>query len=472
EVVEGRPPFPRVSPPFRRGLDPAHRGTGHSASGAPFAEEGGESWYAPALMDNVDTIANLPGIVLNGSDWFRENGTKQSPGTILCTVTGSTARHGVGEFAMGTPLREVIEQLGGGLGEGRSVTAVLCGVSGPAVPGELLDIPLTYEDFAAAGLGLGSASFIVIDDQVPLVRLAQSVAHFLAIESCGQCEPCKRDSLALDGLLGATVLDTKAIASRVATVNQGARCALAGQTERVVPAIVELAARQTRAGAWDESTMSIVPLVEIEGGRAVLDLGWLAKRPDWSYPEDGEESGAWPAQHLADQPLTIRAAHTPEPGPADSVEEPSIGIDPAFAPLLESHRMLEDRLSALRAATAADRGAAVEAVREELDAHHRVTQRFLFPMVDRVRPLDGEEITLFPEAHERNALRILERMRVDPASATPQLIDDIAADVRRTIIEIELKILPALQHQLDQATTNELRDGMLSEFDAEQPPKA
>jgi NADH-quinone oxidoreductase subunit F len=468
EVVEGRMPFPRVAPPFRRGLDPAHRPTGHSASGAPFAEQGGVGWFAPALVDNVETIANLAGIVLNGAAWYRAHGTQQSPGTIICTITGSTARHGVGEFAMGTPLREVIETLGGGLAEGRSIAAVLCGVSGPPVPGDLLDLPLTYEDFAAAGLGLGSASFIVVDDRVPLTRLARSVAHFLAVESCGQCEPCKRDGLALDDLLGADRIDTRAIASRLSTVNRGARCALAGQTERVVGALVDLAATRRPAGPWDDETMAIAPLVEIEEGRAVLDLAWLAKRPDWSYPEDGEESGAWPAQHLADHPVEIRAPHTPEPGVADSAERPTKGIDALFAPLLESHRRLEARLATLRAATAQERPVAVEEVREALEAHRRVTQRFLFPMVDRIRGDEGDLITGFPEHHELNALRLLERLRVDPASTSPRLIDDIVADVHATIIEIERKVLPALEHQLDEATTEELQAGIISELDAEQ----
>src|SRR6478735_6233446 len=88
EVIEGRPPFPRVSPPFRRGVDPSARATGHSASGAAFAEEGG-GWNAPALVDNVETLANVPGIVREGAAWFRSVGTQTSPGTIVCTVTGS-----------------------------------------------------------------------------------------------------------------------------------------------------------------------------------------------------------------------------------------------------------------------------------------------------------------------------------------------------------------------------------------------
>ena len=204
---------------------------------------------------------------------------------------------------MGTPLRAVLEELGGGVAAGRRLAAVLCGVSSPPVPPAALDTPLTYEAMAAAGLGLGSASFIVVDDRVPLTHLAGAVAHFLGIESCGQCEPCKRDALALDTLLGALPVDIELVASRLSTVTRGARCALAAQVERVVGGIMSLATHQSQPGPWEPDVMSIVPLVEIVDGRAVLDLSALEKRADWSYPEDGADSGTWPAQHLADQPV-------------------------------------------------------------------------------------------------------------------------------------------------------------------------
>ncbi|MFT3853236.1 MAG: NADH-ubiquinone oxidoreductase-F iron-sulfur binding region domain-containing protein [Ilumatobacteraceae bacterium] len=472
EVLEGRPPFPRVSPPFRRGVDPTARRTGHSASGAAFAEQGG-GWYAPALVDNVETLANVPGIVANGSAWFRELGTATSPGSIVCTVSGSTNVHGVGEVAMGTPLREVIESLGGGLAAGRRIAAVLCGASGPPVTPDLLDLPLTYEDFAAAGLGLGSASFIVVDDAVPMARVAASMAHFLAIESCGQCEPCKRDGLALDTLLHEPSWDRQKIDSRIATVNRGARCALAGQTERVVGALVELATRAPGGDEWEDAVNAIVPLVEIVEGQAVLDVASLAKRADWSYPADGRDSGAWPAQHLADEPVMLRPSHTPEPvEPADAAEghggpdraDGDAGVDRAFDPLLDAHRLLEEHLAELRRAAAGDRAAKVELVRRDLAAHRRVTERFLFPMVERVRPDDGEDIADFPDRHERNAQRLLDRLDADPASASPQLLDDIVADVHTSIEELELKVLPVLRAALDPEQEDELRGGIVSEL--------
>jgi hypothetical protein len=366
---------------------------------------------------------------------------------------------------MGTSLREVIEVLGGGLAEeDHAIAAVLCGASGTPVLPAQLDLPLTYEDFAAAGLGLGSASFIVVDDHVSIPRLAQSMARFLAIESCGQCEPCKRDGLVLTDLLAEPAWDRRAIGSRLATVNQGARCALAAQTERVVGALVAMAGATPGGDDWDDEVNAIVPLVEIVEGRAVLDVGSLRKRADWSYPEDGPDSGAWPAQHLADTAVLVRPSHTPEPADAADLAEGQAGADHAFDVLLASHRTIEEHLDGLRRAPAADRSAALAHLRDDLDAHRRVVQRFIAPMVERVDPDDGEEIVDFPDRHERNALRLLDRLGHDPASASPQLLDDLAADVRTTIIEIELRVLPLLQERLDPETEDLLRDGIVEEL--------
>ena len=463
EVIEGRPPFPRVSPPFRRGVDPAETNTGHSASGAAFAQQSGGR-HAPALVDNVETLANVPGIVANGASWFRQLGTETSPGSIVCTVTGSTNVHAVGEFPMGTPLRTVLDTLGGGLGGGRRIAAVLCGASGAPVTPDLLDIRLTYEDFAAAGLGLGSASFIVVDDAVPMARLAASMAHFLAIQSCGQCVPCKRDGLALDAELHEPEWDRAEIESRLTTVNDGARCALAGQTERVVGALVALAEMAPGGEEWDDEVNAIVPLVEIVDGRAVLDVASIEQRPDWSYPEDGPDSGAWPAQHLADEPVTVRPAHTPEPDEAADEAQEDLGADHPFDPLLDAHRALEAHLAALRRAAPGERAASVEQVRHDLDAHRRVTERFLVPMVQRLRPDDGDDLAGYPERHVRDAQRLFDLLSADPASASPRLIDDIAADVHTFIEEVELAILPALHAGLDREHEEELHDGIVAEL--------
>src|SRR5207302_3107006 len=162
---------------------------------------GGETGAPPTLVDNVETMANIPRIVSRGADWFRTEGTEQSPGTIVCTVTGSTRRAGVGEVLMGTPLREVIEMVGGGPRRGHRIKAVLPGVSSGVIPEHLLDTPVSYEAMAAVGSGVGSGGYLVFDDSDDMAAVAAGVSRFLAIESCGQCTACKRDGLTLAGLL-------------------------------------------------------------------------------------------------------------------------------------------------------------------------------------------------------------------------------------------------------------------------------
>src|SRR5262249_31547640 len=147
----------------------------------------------PALVDNLETVANVPRILARGAEWFRSEGTDESPGTIVCTVTGSTQRAGVGEFEMGTPLRTVIDELGGGARPGREIRAVLPGVSTGFIPASALDTPISYEALAAIGSGLGSGSFCVFDDSDDLVAATAGAIRFLAVESCGQCTPCKQD---------------------------------------------------------------------------------------------------------------------------------------------------------------------------------------------------------------------------------------------------------------------------------------
>jgi len=124
------------------------------------------------LVNNVETIANVPGIIGNGAAWFRSVGTDESPGTVVCAVTGSSRRHAVGEVAMGTPLREVISAIGGDPEPGRRVVGVMSEAASALVPESQLDIPLSYEGLAGVGSALGIAAFIVFDD----VRAADSTS--------------------------------------------------------------------------------------------------------------------------------------------------------------------------------------------------------------------------------------------------------------------------------------------------------
>jgi len=314
EVVEGRQPFPRVTPPYRRGLDEGASGAGNSAATVALAGTGGTA-EAPALVDNVETLANVPGIILDGPGWFREIGTTDSPGSIVCTITGDTQHHGVGEFAMGTPLWDIIEELGGGPRVGRTLIAAVSGTANAVLEASQFTTALTYEAMAAAGSGLGSAGFMVIDDSTDLVAFAQGIAHFLAVESCGQCLPCKDDGIGIARLL-AEVCSASGDAHTLAelerhftTVGDGARCGLALQQSRCVQSLVTLAAetveRHLARSIEPAEPLLIAPIVDLVDGTATIDTTYARKQPDWSF--DATDSGKPPAELYVNTPVRVTA---------------------------------------------------------------------------------------------------------------------------------------------------------------------
>ncbi len=280
------------------------------------AGEGGDD-VPPTLVDNVETIANIPRIIGRGAAWFRTEGTEKSPGTIVCTVTGSVQRAGVGEVIMGTPLREAIELIGGGPRPGHRIKAVMAGVSAPLITADQLDTPLSYEDMAAIGSGLGAGGFIVFDDSDDLAAVAAGVSRFLAVESCGQCVPCKIDGLALADRLArlarsdATTADLAKIKSLASTVGDRARCFLATQHQDVIGSIIdsfgpELEAHVGRYGAGGVEPILIAELVDISGDTAVLDEHHLDKQPDWTFGPRVLGQGARRALRRSPQPPAPR----------------------------------------------------------------------------------------------------------------------------------------------------------------------
>ncbi len=259
ETIDGRYPFPRIAPPYRRGVREVvesaadlHTNSGLSAH-VEMAGPGEANEAPPALVDNVETFANIARILGRGADWFRTEGTPDSPGTIVCTITGSTRRSGVGEVVMGTPLREVIEEIGGGPRPGRTIRAVLPGVSSTFIEGAALDTPVSYEALAAIGSGLGSGGFVVFDDTDDLVAVTAGASRFLAVESCGQCTPCKLDGERISELLAMVTRgeagdhDMEQLRARVATVADGARCSLATQQQIVAAGLLDHFADDVRA---------------------------------------------------------------------------------------------------------------------------------------------------------------------------------------------------------------------------------
>ncbi len=304
EVVAGRNPFPRIAPPFRHGVDQIGEDN-KSAADQPMAGPGGSA-LPPTLVNNVETLSNVAGIVAEGADWFRSVGTEKSPGTVVCTVTGRTRRHGVGEVPLGTPLEEVIDAIGGGPAPGARVVAVMSGVANPLVPRSGLRTPVSYEGMDEIGSGLGSCGFIVFDETNDLVAVAHGVSRFLAVESCGQCTPCKQDGLAISDLLDrmrrseADENDLAALTDRVATVADEARCYLAQQHQRVISSVLSLFPEEVRAHATAAATPAapelIAPIAELDGDFAVLDESQSDKQPDWAY--DALYSGQSPADKV------------------------------------------------------------------------------------------------------------------------------------------------------------------------------
>jgi NADH:ubiquinone oxidoreductase subunit F (NADH-binding) len=251
-------------------------------------------------------MSNLPAILAQGADWFRSVGTDKSPGTILVTISGAVQHDGVSEMALGTPLREAIRVIGGGARIGRRVTGVLSGVSNAVLTEDRLDTPLTYEDMAAAGAGLGSGGYLVFDDLTDWVAVAQGVSRFLAVESCGQCQPCKDDGKVLAAALDrlrrseARANDLATIDRRLNTIIRGARCFLAQQHQTVVGSIVKAFPDSFKAHADaladPAAVFPIAEILDIPGQRVQIDERQLRKQPDWTY--NATDSGESPADRI------------------------------------------------------------------------------------------------------------------------------------------------------------------------------
>jgi NADH:ubiquinone oxidoreductase subunit F (NADH-binding) len=293
QVIEGEAPLPRNVPPYIHGLFATVPAAGWTASGGRVATEFAAS--NPTVVNNVETLATVPLVLARGPEWHRALGTPASPGVVVATVVGDVARPGVGEVELGTPLRAVIDHVGGGVRAGHAVKAVLPGVANPVVTADDLDVPLSYEGFEGIGSGMGAAGFWVLDDTTSMVEVARVVSRFLAVESCGQCPACKLGCLAVtDGLdrivSGAAAgEDVETLAYRLRTVTDGNRCFLPVQEQRVVGSILTAFADEVDAalgGAPRPGRGLVVPkLVDVAGGVATYDDRQARKQPDWTYAE-------------------------------------------------------------------------------------------------------------------------------------------------------------------------------------------
>lgn len=182
ESMQGRPAMPRQKPPFY----PTDFGL----------------YGKPTLVNNVETLCNIPRILQNGAGWFAQVGTEKCPGTMLFSLSGAVTKPGIYEMPLGTPLRRLIEEFGGGVPDGRKVKAVFPG--GPSfsmVPADQLDLPMDFDSLKKAGTGLGSAGVIVVDDATCMVAQTLKFSEFFRNESCGQCPSCRMGTINLATLM-------------------------------------------------------------------------------------------------------------------------------------------------------------------------------------------------------------------------------------------------------------------------------
>lgn len=173
--LEGKLGQPRVRPPFP-------------------AQKGGGLYGEPTVVNNVETLTNVPWIIANGADAYKKIGTEQSAGPKIFCVSGHVVKPGNYELPLGITLRELLYDHAGGVPDGKAMKAILpSGGSGPIIPATnaVLDTPLTYEDLGKIGSILGSASIIVMDETVDITWVAAKVTKFFKHESCGKCSPCR-----------------------------------------------------------------------------------------------------------------------------------------------------------------------------------------------------------------------------------------------------------------------------------------
>ncbi|MTI55535.1 NADH-quinone oxidoreductase subunit NuoF [Geosporobacter ferrireducens] len=213
--IEGKRGMPRPRPPF-----PAVKGL----------------WQKPTLLNNVETYANIPQIILKGSDWFAGIGTEKSKGTKVFALGGKINNTGLLEIPMGTTLREVIFDVGGGIPNGKAFKAVQTGgPSGGCITADYLDTPIDYDNLIALGSMMGSGGMIVMDEDNCMVDIARFFLDFTVDESCGKCTPCREGTKRMLEILEkitqgkGTVADIEKLESLANTIKTSSLCGL-GQT--------------------------------------------------------------------------------------------------------------------------------------------------------------------------------------------------------------------------------------------------
>ncbi len=303
EVIEGKAPLPRLLQPYEHGLFAVVPQMGWEATTtdpeADIEQIGPEprARYNPTLVNNAETLANIPPILTRGAEWHRSMGTADSPGHAICTIVGDVVHAGVAEIELGTLLSDAIVDIGGGTRPGRRLKGVFPGVANAIVPADKVDTPISYEDFKAIGSGIGSVGFVVYDDAACMVDVAHSYSGYLWVESCGQCPACKFGSgeitAYLERILGPTSVDRdiEVIGARLKTVTDANRCYLPVEEREVVSSLLrtfpdEFVLHLENRPCPRRHDIPLPKIVDISDGVALYDLRQRFKQPDWTYPDE------------------------------------------------------------------------------------------------------------------------------------------------------------------------------------------
>ena len=227
EVIDGRGAMPRFYPPYLVGV-------------------GFTTWESnPTVVNNAESLSQVALILARGADWFRTNGTQDTPGTGIITLTGDVKRPGMYEISMGLTVRELLYELGGGPAGDKPFRAVFSGVANRVMTADQFDLKMDFGSLRGAGVGFGSAGFIVYDESRCMVEAAWMFSHFLAFSSCGQCVPCNNGTRFITERLhhlqwgGGSSKDIDDIADIAGRCTNQTRCFLPQQESVLVTSIIK-----------------------------------------------------------------------------------------------------------------------------------------------------------------------------------------------------------------------------------------
>ena len=253
EVIDGRDAMPRIMPPFMQG--------------ARFTPTS----YNPTAVNNCESLSHVSHILAKGADWFKSNGSQDTPGTMIFTLCGDVQKPGMYELPLGTTLRQLIFECGGGPLPGRTIKAVFSGVANKVMTEEIFDTPMGFGTLRTAGGGLGSAGFIVYDNTMCMVKVALMFSNFLAKSSCGQCVPCNSGCRIVTEHLrriethNGSPDDIDAILMECGRLTNQTRCFLPAEEQILIPSIIKKFSQEFAAhfqGSCGFSREPDLPLIE------------------------------------------------------------------------------------------------------------------------------------------------------------------------------------------------------------------